>query len=242
MRSACSRSRPAVSWSTDSVSVRRWSVRCRWRARGAWLGVAAPRRAGRPGPTTSGAGISELPYVSGEFTKSSFPGLLIHNAGLIKIFRGGQRPLGGQLGGAAAVHPVEHQPGERHVLRGQPLHEVRGLAQRVPLRARPPPGTPCRAPGAAGTWRPRGCGSRRTWCPSRPRTSVRPCSSWPPSSLPSVPVIIDMPDVQELHPGPAAHLRRGHQQPDEPAVQEGTEPLRRVQEVQRGAATAGCRR
>ena len=77
-----------------------------------------------------------MPYVPREFTKSSFPVLLIHNAGVLKILRGGQRPLRGQLGGAAAVHPVEHQAGQRHVLRGQPLHEVRGLAQRVPLGGR----------------------------------------------------------------------------------------------------------
>ena len=38
--------------------------------------------------------------------------------------------------GAAVVHPVEHQPGQRHLLRGQPLDEVRRLAQRVPLRRR----------------------------------------------------------------------------------------------------------
>ena len=34
---------------------------------------------------------------------------------------------------APAVHPVEHQPGQRHPLRAEPVHEVRRLAQRVAL-------------------------------------------------------------------------------------------------------------
>ena len=34
------------------------------------------------------------------------------------------------------MHPVEDEPGERHALGGQPIDEVRRLAQRVGLRRR----------------------------------------------------------------------------------------------------------
>jgi hypothetical protein len=47
--------------------------------------------------------------------------------------RAGCRLLGRELGVVEVLHPVEHQSGERHVVGAQPLDEVRGLAQRVAL-------------------------------------------------------------------------------------------------------------
>ncbi len=75
-------------------------------------------------------------FCVGRVTKSSFPVPLIHNAGVLKIFRGGEGTLGRQAARAAAVDPVQHETHQRHPLGGQALHEVRGLAQRVPLRRR----------------------------------------------------------------------------------------------------------
>ena len=40
---------------------------------------------------------------------------------------------GVEVGHAGGLHPVEHQPGERHRLGLEPLDEVRRLAQRVAL-------------------------------------------------------------------------------------------------------------
>ena len=52
---------------------------------------------------------------------------------LLELFGRGHRTFAADAGGVGAVHPVEHQPGQRHRLLGQPVGEVGGLAQRVTL-------------------------------------------------------------------------------------------------------------
>ena len=54
-------------------------------------------------------------------------------AGLGERVRRDVGALRGQPGQGGRPHPVEHQAGQRHGLRGQPVDEVRRLAQRVRL-------------------------------------------------------------------------------------------------------------
>ena len=136
------------------------------------------------------------------------------------------------------MHPVEHQAGQRHLLLGQTPGEERGLAQRVRF----------------------GYGDHDEGCALRLQQLVRGVGAFPEAAEHGVKGVHEGLHVreqsraeqlaqsaghqaesagQQLECAEAADLGRRRQNLDEPAVQEGAEPVRRVQEVQRGAARRG---
>ena len=129
------------------------------------------------------------------------------------------------------VHPVEHQPGQRHPLLAEPLHEVGRLAQRVALRGGDH--DEGRAAGLQQAVR------RISPLAEAAEHGVERCDE-------RLQVLEHLgaehlgqdrrhgveADADHLEVGPAARLGPAHQHADEAAVEEGAEPLGRVEEVQ----------
>ena len=83
----------------------------------------------------------------------------------------GRRPaLRRAQGDRRPVHPVEHQPGQRHPLLAQPPGEVARPPGSRPAPAPPPAGTPSPAPAGSGRSARPAAGTRRTSSPARRRS------------------------------------------------------------------------
>jgi hypothetical protein len=148
-----------------------------------------------------------------------------------QALRGGQGAGCRGTGAAQVVHPVEYQAGQWHPVLGQPLHEIRRLAQRVPLG-----GGHHQERGALVLQQPiGGVGAL-----------AEPAEHGVQGRDEGLDVAQDLraehlgqgvgrgvhPGRQGPQVGPAADLGRRREQPDEPPVQERAEPGRGVQEVQ----------